>query len=385
MIVWHPPWTRGSLFRSVWGNSPFGSPLFSPISLFANNEQGAWYDPSDLTTLYQDSAGTTPVAEDGDPVGLMLDKSGNGNDASQSVSSARMLFSGGYLVPDGVDDNIDIPLGSGFIGDCAIILDTGPIFGSIDTKTDGQWQYTKNAAYIPDGGIRAILVLDRAFTEQEKQQIIGFYSDSIISAPSTAASAFRARTDLTELDISHSDYGQVTNATLAFYGCSSLTAPPDVSGWTQVTNAGSTFRSCSSLTTPPDVSGWTQVTNASYVFSGCSSLITPPDVSGWTQVTNAGSTFRSCSSLTSALNLVNWNPVILTDAALMMFGISSAGFDNAAYDSALIAWDTNYDLSTANIISAHFGSAQYTAGGAAEAARTQLVNAGWTITDGGPV
>lgn len=34
-----------------------------------------WYDPSDLSTLYQDSAGTTPVTAVGQPVGLMLDKS----------------------------------------------------------------------------------------------------------------------------------------------------------------------------------------------------------------------------------------------------------------------------------------------------------------------
>jgi len=51
------------------------SAAFDPASLFASGEQGAWYDPSDLTTLYQDSAGTTPVTADGDPVGLMLDKS----------------------------------------------------------------------------------------------------------------------------------------------------------------------------------------------------------------------------------------------------------------------------------------------------------------------
>jgi hypothetical protein len=48
---------------------------FSPASLFATGEQGAWYDPSDLTTLFQDSAGTTPVTAAGQPVGLMLDKS----------------------------------------------------------------------------------------------------------------------------------------------------------------------------------------------------------------------------------------------------------------------------------------------------------------------
>ena len=44
-------------------------------SLFASNEQGFAYDPNDLTTLYQDTAGTVPVTAVGQPVGLMLDKS----------------------------------------------------------------------------------------------------------------------------------------------------------------------------------------------------------------------------------------------------------------------------------------------------------------------
>jgi len=44
-------------------------------ALFASGEQGAWYDPSDLSTMFQDSAGTTPVTADGQPVGLILDKS----------------------------------------------------------------------------------------------------------------------------------------------------------------------------------------------------------------------------------------------------------------------------------------------------------------------
>lgn len=44
-------------------------------ALFSAGEQGAWYDPSDLTTLYRDAAGTTPVTAVEQPVGLMLDKS----------------------------------------------------------------------------------------------------------------------------------------------------------------------------------------------------------------------------------------------------------------------------------------------------------------------
>ena len=48
---------------------------FTPASLFAGGIAGAWYGPSDLSTLFQDSAGTTPVTTTGQPVGLMLDKS----------------------------------------------------------------------------------------------------------------------------------------------------------------------------------------------------------------------------------------------------------------------------------------------------------------------
>jgi hypothetical protein len=78
---------------------------FSPITLFANGEQGAWYDPSDITTLFQDSAGTTPVTAVGQPVGLLLDKSGRGNHAFQATDAKRPLWqnSGGlfYLAFNG--------------------------------------------------------------------------------------------------------------------------------------------------------------------------------------------------------------------------------------------------------------------------------------------
>jgi len=50
---------------------------FTPSSLFAAGEQGAWYDPSDLTTLFQEYTGAIPVTLSPmeQPVGLMLDKS----------------------------------------------------------------------------------------------------------------------------------------------------------------------------------------------------------------------------------------------------------------------------------------------------------------------
>jgi hypothetical protein len=66
---------------------------FTPAALFASGEQGVWYDPSDFSTLFQDSAGTIPVTAVEQPVGRMLDLSGRGNHATQATSAARPTLS----------------------------------------------------------------------------------------------------------------------------------------------------------------------------------------------------------------------------------------------------------------------------------------------------
>lgn len=60
-------------------------------SLFANGEQGFAYDPNDLTTMFQDAAGTVPVTAQGQPVGLMLDKS-EGLSLSTEIFTAPLDF-----------------------------------------------------------------------------------------------------------------------------------------------------------------------------------------------------------------------------------------------------------------------------------------------------
>ena len=80
----------GTLVSAAYANS--ASLLFNPSSLFAASEQGAWYDPSDWSTLFQDSAGTTPVTAVGQPVGKMLDKSGRSNHATQPTAINRPVL-----------------------------------------------------------------------------------------------------------------------------------------------------------------------------------------------------------------------------------------------------------------------------------------------------
>lgn len=82
---------------------------FIPSDLFAFGEMGAWFDPGDITTLFQDAAGTIPVTAPGQPVGRMTDGSGNNRHATQSTAGKRPIwrinqYGYGYLEFDGVDD-----------------------------------------------------------------------------------------------------------------------------------------------------------------------------------------------------------------------------------------------------------------------------------------
>lgn len=65
-----------------------GPSPFSPADLTLTG----WWDPSDLSTMWQDTAGTTPVTADGDVVARIDDKSGNSRNFTQSTSGARPVY-----------------------------------------------------------------------------------------------------------------------------------------------------------------------------------------------------------------------------------------------------------------------------------------------------
>jgi len=78
---------------------------FNPLSLFSAGEQGCWYDPSDMSSMFQDAAGTIPVTAAGQPVGLVRDKSGNNNHLTSSGGQRPILNVNGpvwYLEYGGV-------------------------------------------------------------------------------------------------------------------------------------------------------------------------------------------------------------------------------------------------------------------------------------------
>ncbi|MBI1173374.1 hypothetical protein GC209_18455 [bacterium] len=128
--------------RLALGLSPvMSAQVFTPAALFAAGEQGAWYDPSDRATLFQDNAGTTPVTAAGQSVGRVLDKSGRGNHLVQITAAQRPTYQidatgRPYLAFDGVDDNLVT----------AAAIDLSAVFQT--TMTVGCYRATDSFAYV---------------------------------------------------------------------------------------------------------------------------------------------------------------------------------------------------------------------------------------------
>jgi len=167
----------------------------------------------------------------------------------------------------------------------------------------------------------------------------------------------------------------------AFYGCINLDTTVTDAPTLSTTDLRNTFRGCSSLTTL-DVSNWnvSSVTNLRAIFYGCSSLTTL-DVSSWnvSSAIDFGYTFHNCFSLTT-LDVDLWD---INQGTIFISFANGVSIPTADYDDILIAWEAQAPIGGRSI---SFGNSQYTAGGAAEAARTSLINTyGWTITDGGGI
>tara|TARA_R110001632_G_scaffold2432_1_gene10912 strand:+ start:26 stop:811 length:786 start_codon:yes stop_codon:yes gene_type:complete len=185
---------------------------FNPLSLFANSEQGAWYDPSDLTTLFQNSDGTTAVAV-GDPVGYIADKSGNANHAIQATSAKRPTLreSGGlyYLEFSGAQGlrtsgNVD------FTG-----TDTMNVFVGVkkdDDTTDNILEHSANIGG-NNGTFRVHSGTSGLYRNQSKGSVLSNANNSDNAAPSTNVLTGKSKisTDLNVLRIDGVEAGTSTS------------------------------------------------------------------------------------------------------------------------------------------------------------------------------
>lgn len=70
---------------NYWVQGSFSNPTSVP-------GLAAWWDGADISTMFQDSAGTTPVVSSLDPLGKWNDKSGNGLHMTQATAGLRPRY-----------------------------------------------------------------------------------------------------------------------------------------------------------------------------------------------------------------------------------------------------------------------------------------------------
>jgi len=299
-----------------------GAVPFSIADLFASSEQGAWYDPSNIDTLFQDSAGTTPVTTAEQPVGLMLDKSGSGNHATQATVARRLTYQTGpaRATLDKVDDRLlaTVPTG-GFTGTMVLATDQGTASYGVTIPAGA---YDIGAFYFPGNAIVGQLIRDGALSEGESAAIEAYFvgngATASYGAVTNFSSFWRGWSEITSFPLIDTSAG--TDFSLAWYYCVGLTSFPLID-----TSAGTNFdaawRDCTSLTSfsPIDTSSGTSFdrawldcssltsfplidtsagTSFDYAWQGCTSLASFPliDTSAGTRFDEA---WRGCSSLTS--------------------------------------------------------------------------------------
>ena len=180
--------------------------------------------------------------------------------------------------------------------------------------------------------------------------------------------------DLNSWDVSNSTgFSSMFSHAMNFNG--------DVSSWqfNESANISFSYMFNSAKNFNQDVSNWNVGRGIDFqgMFYACTTF--NQNVNSW-DMSNATSVYRmfyAIDQFDQPLN--NWDVTNITSFG--DFLRASDGYSTANYDSLLISWGAQ-DVSLNESI--NFGGSQYTAGGAAEAARTFLItNKGWTITDGG--
>jgi len=264
----------------------------------------------------------------------------------------------------------------------------------------------------------------------------------VVSWESNFSRAFGGATNLTGTFIDNPDISNVTNISQAFQNCTNFIG--DLSSWdvSNVIAMKNCFINCSSFNS--NISSWNvgNVTDFTSMFSGCVSFsqnLSNWDVSSGVNFTAMFSLFGVSSQTVSVQGLDNWDMSSATNISQMFksnhnfnedvssWNVSSvtnmdstffraydfdqdlsnwniinvtnfnnfaknATFSTSNYDAILIGWESTLQGTYPNgsgytpTISINFGNSQYTSGGAAETARTSLINNfNWTITDGGSI
>ncbi len=266
---------------------------WTPANLFTTGD-GFWYDFKPLTLLKQDSAGTTPVTAANDPVGLVLDQSGDARNALQATSTARPLVkssgSNYYVQFDKVDDRLLVTVPPGGWTGTMIHSTVAGTISYAATLPAGSFAIGTNRTdtfYAPDNRLAGQIFIDSVLSDSDAGKVKDYFVNRG-GGPKDAGA-----------------YAGVTDFFAAWYGCSSMTGPFPLIDTSSGTNFAYAWYYCSSMTGPFPLIDTSNGTNFAYAWSGCSSMTGPFPLIDTSSGTNFAYAWYNCSSMTGPFPLID--------------------------------------------------------------------------------
>jgi len=270
-----------------------------------------WYDMSDASTLWQD-AGSTPCTADGDEVGRVDDKSGNGYHANQATTTYKPLFKTHYqkrnhtILFDGTDDFMSLPT--------IDVFSTAITIFAVANSTDNGNEQRVISLQSPDTGSNQCFFITRLYHATD--QFGAFCYDSA------------SQEDFLSVDPAGIHvWGLSAQEGSSVYAYDGTTKVATVSGWATAPDATTTY-----LVQDPDArpqyAGATRFTSAVDISAGeydTISLNYTGDVSGGSGILTATippGTYNSASLLAAAVEA----------ALLPIIGALAAPFDGLAVE-----------------------------------------------------
>jgi hypothetical protein len=122
--------------------------IFSVLSLFASGEQGVLLEPWDTTTMFQDAAGTIPVTDYGQAVGLRLDK------RKGLVLGPELITNGGFDTDTDWTKNAGVTVSGGELVFTSVASANGASQDSSGIVAGRLYKVKLNVTSITAGGFR---------------------------------------------------------------------------------------------------------------------------------------------------------------------------------------------------------------------------------------
>ena len=296
-------------FRSKLLSQPSDSDRFTPQSIFASGEEGAWLQPI-AGQSFTDTAGMTAAALD-DSIGKITARAGTISAATQSDPNKGPLFKDPGAEFDGTDDAIEITIPTGGItGEMYYASSAGKGVFGVDFADGTRTFGNVNFANWRDT-IYGLVLVDRSFTPTE---VAGLDA---------------------EFDSVADDFNTLTNG-FAMFRNSSLTSLPSSMTLPALTDARNMFRD-NDIVVIPNGMRLSNLTTALLMFRGNTNLTTvPSDFAADSDCTNWGFSFFDTNLTQQSIDNILTN-LAARGTSNGDFGQSGGSAPSAAGEAAIDA------------------------------------------------